>query len=380
LKFDARLGARSAQPGKSLVRASRGLSASDVSMLARRLARPLTTLARHVMTKAVVVNAGRLDFDGKLDFSRLHEACGAPVTRHDDHTPSPETIAAYAVGHATLVTKEVPVDVNALPDSVRLICEAGTGFNNINLEDARKRGITVCNVPAYSTDAVAQLVMTYVLNFSASQHLQQTKLARGDRSLFHGDEVNGTSAFEAFGTLPHFELAKKTIGLIGGTGAIGAATARLARAFGMDVLVWSRSAKERESGTWRAAESLKHLLSESDFVSVHCPLTDKTKGLIDEHALASMKRTAFLINTARGALVNERHLIDALENKIIAGAGLDVTDPEPPCEGSPLYRLDNVVLTPHIGWKRLETRQRLMDAVAANVEAYLAGKPVNVVS
>ena len=132
------------------------------------------------MTKAVVVNAGRLDFDGKLDFSRLHEACGAPVTRHDDHTPSPETIAAYAVGHATLVTKEVPVDVKALPDSVRLICEAGTGFNNINLEDARKRGITVCNVPAYSTDAVAQLVMTYVLNFSASQHLQHKVAFIGD--------------------------------------------------------------------------------------------------------------------------------------------------------------------------------------------------------
>ena len=101
---------------------------------------------------------------------------------------------------------------------------------------------------------------------------------------------------------------------------------------------------------------------------------------LDENALASMKPSAFLINTARGALVNEPHLVAALEKKIIAGAGLDVTDPEPPLEGSPLYHMDNVVLTPHIGWKRLETRQRLMDAVAANVEAYLAGKPVNVVS
>ena len=272
------------------------------------------------------------------------------------------------------------MDVKALPDSVRLICEAGTGFNNINLEDARARGITVCNVPAYSTDAVAQLVMTYVLNFSASAHLQRAMLARGDQTLFHGDETNDKSAFEAFGALPHFELAGKTIGLIGGTGAIGAATARLAKAFGMDVLVWSRSARDCENGVWRAARDLKHLLSVSDFVSVHCPLTDKTRGLIDENALASMKPSAFLINTARGALVNEPHLVAALEKKIIAGAGLDVTDPEPPLEGSPLYHMDNVVLTPHIGWKRLETRQRLMDAVAANVEAYLAGKPVNVVS
>ena len=332
------------------------------------------------MTKAVLVNAGRLDFDGKLDFSRLDEACGAAVTRHDDHTPSPETIAAYAVGHATLVTKEVPVDVKALPDSVRLICEAGTGFNNINLEDARARGITVCNVPAYSTDAVAQLVMTHVLNFSASAHLQQRKLARGDRTLFHGDASAKRSAFEAFGKMAHFELAGKTIGLVGGTGAIGAKTAELARAFGMRVLVWSRSARDCELGRWRAARDLPHLLRVSDFVSLHCPLTEQTRGLIGAEALEAMKPSAFLINTARGALVNEARLAEALRDGTIAGAGLDVTDPEPPAEGSPLYDLDNVVLTPHIGWKRLETRQRLMDAVAANVEAYLAGKPVNVVS
>jgi glycerate dehydrogenase len=349
-------------------------------MLARRLARPLTTLARHVMTKAVLINAGRLDFDGKLDFSRLDEACGAPVTRHDDHTPSPDTIAAYAVGHATLVTKEVPVDVKALPDSVRLICEAGTGFNNINLEDARARGITVCNVPAYSTDAVAQLVMTHVLNFSASVHLQQRRTARGDRSLFHGEPSANKSAFEAFGEVPHFELAGKTIGLVGGTGAIGARTAEMARAFGMDVLVWSRSARDCARGRWRAARDLRHLLRESDFVSVHCPLTDDTRGLIDAKALGAMKPSAFLINTARGALVNEADLVDALRAETIAGAGLDVTDPEPPELGSPLYDMENVVLTPHIGWKRLETRQRLMDAVAANVEAFLAGKPANVVS
>ena len=130
----------------------------------------------------------------------------------------------------------------------------------------------------------------------------------------------------------------------------------------------------------RAARDLRHLLRESDFVSVHCPLTDDTRGLIDAKALGAMKPSAFLINTARGALVNEADLVDALRAETIAGAGLDVTDPEPPELGSPLYDMENVVLTPHIGWKRLETRQRLMDAVAANVEAFLAGKPANVVS
>ena len=166
------------------------------------------------------------------------------MTRHDDRTPSPETIAAYAVGHATLVTKEVPVDVKALPDSVQLICEAGTGFNNINLEDARARGITVCNVPAYSTDAVAQLVMTYVrlLSLRASA-ARDPGARRQDLVPRRRDERRARSRRSA---LPHFELAGKTIGLIGGTGAIGAATARLAKAFGMDVLVWSRSAGRGE--------------------------------------------------------------------------------------------------------------------------------------
>ena len=338
----------------------------------------MTTLMRHAMTKAVLINAGRLDFDGKLDLSGLEKACGVPVTKHDDHTPSPIDIAKYAEGHTTLVTKEVPVDVNLLPDSVKLICEAGTGYNNINLSDAKRRGITVCNVPTYSTDAVAQLVMTHVLNFSASVHLQMRKLVEGDKSLFHGD--SNTDSFRSFGALPHFEVAGKTIGLVGGTGAIGLRTAELAKVFGMKVLVWSRSAKDDPDGKYKAASDLRHLLSESDFVSIHCPLNDETRGLIDTERIVSMKPSSYLINTARGAVINETDLLNALKKKTIAGAALDVQDPEPPDVHSELYELENVILTPHIGWKRLETRQRLIDTVAENVTAYLAGTPANVVS
>ena len=168
---------------------------------------------------AVVINAGRLDFDRKLDFTKLKDACGGELTMFDDDSPSPEAIAERASGHAVVVSKEVPVDVNLLPDTVKLICEAGTGYNNIDLAAARARGITVCNVPSYSTDAVAHLVITFVLNFSATVVPQHVALAKGDRSLF-------TSSL---GTTPHFELTGKTIGLVGGTGALGTKAAEVAR-------------------------------------------------------------------------------------------------------------------------------------------------------
>jgi glycerate dehydrogenase len=132
----------------------------------------------------VVINAGRLDFDAKLDFTKLKDACGGTLTMHNDSTPTPAQIAERAKGHAVVISKEVPVDVNLLPDTVKLICEAGTGYNNIDLAAAKARGITVCNVAGYSSDAVAHLVLTFVLNFSASIVPQHVALAKGDRSLF----------------------------------------------------------------------------------------------------------------------------------------------------------------------------------------------------
>ena len=172
------------------------------------------------------------------------------------------------------------------------------------------------------------------------------------------------------------ETEQKVIGLVGGTGAIGQQVARLANALGMKVLVWSRSATTTDE--WDAV-SLDELLSRSDFVSIHCPLNEHTRGLIDASAMAKMKPTARIINTARGAVINESDLIHALQNNIIAGAALDVQEREPPQEDSPLYTMPQVYLTPHIGWKRLETRQRLIDSVATTIARYLAGDPINVV-
>mmetsp|Transcript_37847 Transcript_37847/g.60693 ORF Transcript_37847/g.60693 Transcript_37847/m.60693 type:complete len:329 (-) Transcript_37847:20-1006(-) len=322
------------------------------------------------MTSAVLINAGRLDYENnRLDLTTLGEVLGAPLTRYDDHSPTPAEIAMRCEGHTVVISKEVRVDVNALPDSVTLICEAGTGYNNIDLHAAAARGITVCNVPSYASEAVAHLVITFVLNFSCSIVRQHRSLAKGDTSNF--------PSFTNFGTLPHFELGGKTIGLVGGTGGIGQKIGQIARVFGMKVLVWSRSAKTCDA--WEAATDLNDLLARSDFVSVHCPLSDATKDLINADALKRMKPSAYLINTSRGPVVNQDDLIAALTDGTIAGAGLDVQDPEPPVAGSPLYSLENVILTPHIGWKRAETRQRLMDAVAENIKAFLAGSATNVV-
>ena len=172
------------------------------------------------------------------------------------------------------------------------------------------------------------------------------------------------------------EVNGKTLGLIG-AGSIGRAVMKIALALDMEVLVYSRT--PRDYGPGVTCVSLEELLRRSDYVSLHCPLTAATRHLINRDALALMKPTAFLINTARGALVDEAALIDALRAGTIAGAGLDVQETEPPAADNPLYAMENVILTPHMGWKGLETRQRLVSLLAENIAAYLAGRPVNVV-
>jgi len=308
------------------------------------------------------MNKGRVDFDAKLSFGKL-EATGVEVRAYETDYVDADDIAKRADGAGILITKEVPVDADAiakLPETVELICEAGTGFNNIDLKAARLRGITVCNVPEYSTDAMAQLVITHVLNFSCGMAEQMRLLARGDRSNFASLCL----------VHPHFEIAGKTLGLIGGNGAIGQRVTQIATALGMEVLSYSRS----------SSLSLEELMKASDFVSVNCPLNDQTRGMLDAEKLGWMRPHAYLINTARGAIINEDDLLSLLDAEKIAGAALDVQVKEPPDAGSRLYSHPRIVLTPHIGWKRLDTRQRLVDMVADNVAAYLRGEPQNVVN
>lgn len=313
--------------------------------------------------KCVVLNAKKMNFDGKLDFSVL----SSDVTVYDDTTN--EELPGRIQGADIIVTKEMPVSaemIQRFPESVKLICEAGTGYNNIDLEAARKKGITVCNIPAYSTERVAHTAIMMILNLSSTMQVQMKMLANGNHDNFTKNL-----------RVPHVEVNGKTLGVIG-AGHIGKKVIKIAQALDMNILVYTRTPGEDEKGIRYV--SLKELLEHSDYVSLHCPLTESTKHMINKETLKLMKPSAFIINTSRGALIDEAALIEALKNGKIAGAGLDVQETEPPKETSPLYTMENVLLTPHMGWKGLETRQRLVSILADNIKNFLAGNPKNVVS
>ena len=313
--------------------------------------------------KCVVLNAKKMNFDGKLDFSIL----SSDVTVYDDTTE--QQLIKRIQGKDIIVTKEMIVNaemIQQFPASIKLICEAGTGYNNIDLEAARKRGITVCNIPAYSTDRVAHTAIMMILNLSSSMQIQMKMLACGNHDNF-------TKNLQ----VPHVEVNNKTLGVIG-AGHIGKKVIQIAKALDMNILVHSRTPKEDEENIHYV--TLEELLKNSDYVSLHCPLTENTKHMINKETLSLMKPSAFIINTSRGALIDEAALIEALKNGTIAGAGLDVQETEPPEENSPLYTMDNVLLTPHMGWKGLETRQRLVSILADNIKKFTEGNPINVVS
>ena len=313
--------------------------------------------------RVVVVNASKMNYDHLLDFSVVSN----DVQVYDDSTNA--ELIERIQGARVVVTKELPVGAELLsqfPDSVKLIVEAGTGYNNIDLDAARAKGITVCNIPAYSTERVAHTVIMMLLNFSSTMQQQIGMLAKGDRS-----------NFTKYLQVSHTEVNGKTLGVVG-AGHIGMEVIKVAKALGMDVLVHTRTPKADGDGIRYV--SLDELLEHSDYITLHCPLNEQTKHMINKDTIAKMKSSAVIINTGRGALINEADLCEALAAKRIAGAGLDVQEVEPPVEDSPLYTLDNVIITPHMGWKGLETRQRLVGIIRDNVQAFLKGEPINVVS
>ncbi|MDU7715836.1 MAG: NAD(P)-dependent oxidoreductase [Veillonella sp.] len=313
--------------------------------------------------RVVVVNASKMNYDHLLDFSVLSN----DVQVYDDSTN--EEVIERIQGARVVVTKELPVGADLLsqfPDSVKLIVEAGTGYNNIDLDAARAKGITVCNIPAYSTERVAHTVIMMLLNFSSTMQQQIGMLAKGDRS-----------NFTKYLQVSHTEVNGKTLGVVG-AGHIGMEVIKVAKALGMNILIHTRTPKA--DGDSIRYVSLDELLEHSDYITLHCPLNEQTKHMINKDTIAKMKSSAIIINTGRGALINEADLCEALAAQRIAGAGLDVQEVEPPAEDSPLYTLDNVIITPHMGWKGLETRQRLVGIIRDNVQAFLKGEPINVVS
>ena len=284
-----------------------------------------------------------------------------------DRTSSEEVIARSAGAEAILTNKTVisAEIMEALPD-LKYIGVLATGYNVVNVGAAREKGIVVTNIPAYSTPSVAQMVFAHILNIA--QQVQH-----------HSEEVRKgrwtNNADFCFWDTPLIELREKKIGLVG-LGHTGFNTARIAIGFGMQVTAYT-SKSSLQLPPEIKKRTLDELFSECDIVSLHCPLTDETKELVNAERLRLMKPTAILINTGRGPLVNEQDLADALNAGKLYAAGLDVLSSEPPKADNPLLTARNCYITPHIAWASLEARTRLMDILVENIKAFQAGKPVN---
>ncbi len=301
-----------------------------------------------------------------LDFSRL----AATLPHWDWHASTaaaelPDRLADCTV----VVTNKVPLDSAAIRDAaaLQLICVAATGVDHIDLTAARARGIPVCNVRDYGTAAVGQHVFALLLALATRWYQYAADVRAGAWS--------GADHF-CLMHRPVMELAGKTLGIIG-FGALGREVARLGEAFGMRVQV--AQSLRPGAGSQPGRLALPELLAESDVVSLHCPLTPQTQRLVDADFLAALKPGALLINTARGGLIDASALCQALRTGRLAGAALDVLDHEPPPPNHPLLDSDipNLLITPHCAWVSRESRQRLLDAIAANVRAWRAGQPSN---
>jgi glycerate dehydrogenase len=313
-----------------------------------------------LMPKVVVLNAEVVNYDGQAGFEQIAD----DVDVYGSSTTA--QIAARTAGAAVVVTKEMPMgaeQIAQLPDTVQMCVEAGTGFNNYDLAALQERGIALTNIAAYATDRVADTALMLMLGLASSLQVQMRMLAAGNHANFNDHLL-----------VPHLELAGKTLGVVG-FGHIGQALIHRAQALGMQILVSTRTQRPDQSGIHFTTQ--EDMLRRSDFVSLHVPLVPATRHLINAQTLEQMKSSAFLINTARGGLVDEPALIQALQAKTIAGAGLDVQEVEPLPDDSPLYDMSNVIVTPHIGWRGLETRQRLVRMVGDNIQSWFAGKPLN---
>ena len=314
------------------------------------------------MTRIVVLD-GYTANPGDLTWEAL-EALGTLVV-HDRTAPA--DVVPRARGADILLTNKTVLSADALAalDGLKLVCVLATGYNVVDVAAARARGVPVCNVPEYSTPNVAQAVFALLLELT-------NRTGHHDRTVHEGRWAACPDFCYWDGDL--VELSGRTMGIVG-YGRIGRAVADVARALGMRVVFHRRS-----PGGDPDCLPLDRLFAESDVVSLHCPLTPDTDKLVDARRLALMKPTAFLLNTARGALVNEADLAAALHAGRIAGAGLDVLSVEPPAPTNPLLSAPRCVITPHIAWATRAARKRLLEATAGNVAAFLAGNPRNVVN
>ena len=315
-----------------------------------------------VVLDGLTLNPGDLSWDGlhQLDDVEIHDRS------------SGEQIIERSKEAEILFTNKTPLgeeEFSQLPD-LKYIGVLATGYNIVDIKAAKKRNITVTNIPAYSTNSVAQ--MTFALILELCLHVQDHSNA------VHRGEWANSPDF-SFWNSPLIELAGKTLGIIG-FGSIGQQVSKVAEAFGMKVVASKSSSNNSVDNENIKRVDLDELFRVSDIISLHCPLFPSTKGIINKSNIEKMKRTAFLINTARGPLVIEEDLAEALNNDRIAGAGIDVLSTEPPKADNSLLTAKNCLVTPHISWATLEARTRLMNMAVDNLKAFLQGESINVVN
>ncbi|SEQ74916.1 glycerate dehydrogenase [Hyunsoonleella jejuensis] len=310
------------------------------------------------------LNPGDLNWEGLQHFG--------DITVYDRTPYNNKDIIAHIADAEVVFTNKTPINKEILSStpSLRYIGVLATGYNIVDIEAAKNNGITVTNVPDYSSKSVAQFTMALILELC--HHI-----GAHHQAVRQGDWIKSNDF--SFWNYPLIELAEKKLGIIG-FGKIGKATAKLAQAFGMKILVYNRTTyTDFENDSLKFVE-LEDVFKNSDFISLHCPLTSKTEGLINKSSLDIMKTSAFLINTSRGPLIVEKDLAEALNNKKLAGAAVDVISEEPMKEGNPLLNAQNCIITPHIAWAPKEARQRLMDITIENLKAFLEGNPQNIVN
>ena len=312
----------------------------------------------------IIVLDGYAANPGDLSWNELKSL--GDVTVYD--RTAPIELMERAKDVEILLTNKVMLDaeiLRALP-KLKYVGVLATGYNVVDTKTAHDLGIVVTNIPAYSTDSVAQMVFAHILNITqrVGHYAEENRKGRWT----HNPDF-------CYWDTPLIELSGKTIGIIG-LGNTGSATARIALAFGMKVKAFtSKEASSLPAGIEKA--SLDDVFSTADIVSLHCPLTDTTKELVNAARLRQMKPTAILINTGRGPLVNEQDLADALNNDTVYAAGVDVLSTEPPKADNPLLSAKNCFITPHIAWATKEARVRLLDIAVNNVRAFISGSPIN---
>lgn len=312
----------------------------------------------------IVITDGYTLNPGDLDWSEI-QALGN-VHYHD--RTALEDIADRCRHAEIIVTNKTPVNAQTLQRTtkLKLIAVTATGYNIIDIAAAQAKGIAVCNVPAYGTDSVAQHAIALMLELT-------NHVGENSRSVRQGEW--STAEDWCYSVSPLIELSGKVFGIVG-FGRIGQRTAAIAQALGMNVIFYSPSKKSVPS----KQVSLETLFRESDFISLHCPLTPDNVGFVNKALLSLMRPTAFLINTSRGQLINEMDLATALTQGTLKGAALDVLSQEPPPQGHPLTGLKQCIITPHTAWLSVEARRRILTTTIENIKSFLAGSPQNLVT